>query len=162
MQGIHVRWMVWSTEGTNDGPHVERIEQTTSHPVQLEDIREKTRKNNCIGMVAESGEYRPGYLVYEIYKHKLVISHFAVHREWRRRGVGTAMIDKLKSKLSYHRRNKLLIVERETNMDGLMFLRAMGFEAVGLDRESFVDTGEDAIHMRYVLPVEVAAELHTI
>lgn len=158
MERLHIRWM--DTEETKDGPHVD-LEQTTAHPATLDELREVSRQRNCISMVAEHGVKVVGYFIYELHKHKLIIRHFAVDPDYQRRGVGRAMIEKLQGKLSFNRRNRIVRIERETNTDGLLFLKAMGFEAAGTERDAFADTGEDAVKMVYRLPVALSDDLIT-
>lgn len=90
------------------------------------------RQRNCIGMVAERNEEVVGYMVYELHKHRIELLNFAVRGRSQRLGVGTAMVDKLKSKLVYQRRKSIVLELRERNLDGQLFFRKAGFRCTGI------------------------------
>ena len=102
-------------------------------------------------MVAEQGEKVVGFMIYELHKSKLHILNFAVSPMFRRLGVGGQMIAKLVSKLSSHRRTKITLEVRETNLPAQLFFRAQGFKAMRVLRAYFEDSGEDAFLMQYRL-----------
>jgi ribosomal-protein-alanine N-acetyltransferase len=109
-------------------------------------------------MVAELGEQVVGFMIYELHKNKLHVLDFATHPDFRRQGVGQQMIAKLLGKLSSHRRTKIVLHVRETNLNGQLFYRQMGFKAVEVAREFYGDTGEDGYHLQYLLDDSVIEE----
>ena len=113
---------------------------------------------NCIGMVAELGERVVGFMIYELHKNKLQVLDFAVHPEFRRQGVGHQMVAKLVGKLSSHRRTRIALHVRETNLTAQLFFRIQGFRAMEVVREHYQDTGEDAYVMQYLLDESVLDE----
>lgn len=142
---IHIRWMI-----RRDMPEVLEIEnQSFEFPWSEEDFIRCLRQRNCIGMVAESEERVVGFMIYELHKTRLHILNFAVHSDFRRRGVGTAMVNKLTTKLSHQRRNRILLEVRETNLSAQLFFRDSGFRAVSVLRDFYDDTTEDAYLMQY-------------
>jgi ribosomal-protein-alanine N-acetyltransferase len=146
---MHIRWMI-----RRDMPEVLRIEQAShDYPWCEEDFLRCLRQRNCIGMVAEQGEKVVGFMIYELHKSKLHILNFAVHPEYRRCGIGCQMAEKLVSKLSSHRRTRIVSEVRETNLDSQLFFRSVGFRATGVSREFFPDSGEDAYVMEFRLSV---------
>ena len=60
------------------------------------------------------------------------------------------MIGKLVSKLSSHRRTRLAVTVRESNLAAQLFFRANGFTANEVDRGAFADSGEDGYVMERV------------
>jgi ribosomal-protein-alanine N-acetyltransferase len=144
---LHIRWMI-----RRDMPEVLRIEHAShDYPWCEEDFLRCLRQRNCIGMVAEMGEKVVGFMIYELHKTKLHILNFAVHPDCRRGGIGSQMAEKLISKLSSHRRTRILIEVRETNLDAQLFFRTAGFRAISVSRQFYADTGEDAYIMEYHL-----------
>ncbi len=144
---MHIRWMI-----RRDMPEVLRMEQSShEYPWCEEDFLRCLRQRNCIGMVAELGEKVVGFMIYELHKTKLHILNFAVHPDHRRMGVGCQMAEKLISKLSSHRRTKIVVEVRETNLDAQLFFRSAGFRASGVSREFYPDSGEDAYVMEFRL-----------
>jgi ribosomal-protein-alanine N-acetyltransferase len=131
-------------------PEVLAIEnQSFEFPWSEEDFIRCLRQRNCIGMVAECEERVVGFMIYELHKTRLHILNFSVHDAFRRRGVGTTMADKLISKLSHQRRNRILLEVRETNLAAQLFFKTAGFRAVAVMRDFYEDTTEDAYLMQY-------------
>jgi len=142
----HIRWMI-----RRDMPEVMAIEdQSCVYPWIEEDFLAVLRQRNCIGMVIEIGEKVVGFMIYELHKIKLVVLNFAVHANHRRQGLGTALADKLKDKLSIHRRTAIEFVIRESNSEGQLFFSSCGFMATKLMRREYEeDTGEDGYLMEF-------------
>src|SRR4051812_28000938 len=135
-----------------DMPEVLQAEQQSfEYAWTEEDFLRCLRQRNCIGMVAEQGEKVVGFMIYELHKTKLHILNFAVHPGFRRRGVGTQMVGKLISKLSSHRRTRITLEVRETNLAAQIFFRGQEFKAVRVLRAYYEDSGEDAFQMNYAL-----------
>ena len=151
---VHIRWMI-----RRDMPEVLAIEHASfEFPWCEEDFLRCLRQRNCIGMVAEHGERVVGFMIYELHKNKLHILNFAVHPEFRRQGVGRQMVGKLVGKLSSHRRTRITLDVRETNLAAQLFFRVQGFRAVEVAREHYEDTGEDAFVMQYLFDESVLDE----
>jgi ribosomal-protein-alanine N-acetyltransferase len=102
-------------------------------------------------MVAEQGEKVVGFMIYELHKNKLHILNFAVNSSCRRYGVGSQMVAKLISKLSSHRRTRITLEVRETNLPAQLFFRKQGFKALRVLRSFYEDSGEDAYLLQYRL-----------
>ena len=142
---VHIRWMI-----RRDMPEVLHIEtQAFEFAWTEEDFLRCLRQRNCIGMVAEHGEKVVGFMIYELHKNKLHIMNFAVHSQWRRTSVGAQMVAKLISKLSSHRRTRITLEVRETNLSAQLFFNRQDFKAVRVLRSFYGDSGEDAFLMEY-------------
>ena len=98
-------------------------------PWTEEDFKGWLSGRNCIGMVAERGELVVGFMVYELHKDSLSLLNLAVAADFVRRGVGRALMDKLKSKLGV-RRKYVSCVVRERNVAGQLFLQSQGFRCI--------------------------------
>ena len=142
---VHIRWMI-----RRDMPEVLHTEQHSfAYAWTEEDFLRCLRQRNCIGMVAEHGEKVVGFMIYELHKNKLHILNFAVHGQWRRKGVGAQMVAKLISKLSSHRRTRITLEVRETNLAAQLFFSRQSFRATRVLRGYYEDSGEDAFLMEY-------------
>ena len=151
---VHIRWMI-----RRDMPEVLQTEQDSfEYSWTEEDFLRCLRQRNCIGMVAEQGEKVVGFMIYELHKAKLHILNFAVHPHSRRAGVGAQMVAKLISKLSSHRRTRITLEVRETNLAAQLFFKAQEFKAVRVLRSFYEDSGEDAFLMQYRLADDVGDE----
>ena len=142
---VHIRWMI-----RRDMPEVLLTEQQSfEYAWTEEDFLRCLRQRNCIGMVAEQGEKVVGFMIYELHKSKLHILNFAVHPSFRRYRIGSQMVAKLVSKLSSHRRTRITLEVRETNLSAQLFFRAQAFHASRVLRGYYEDSGEDAYLMHY-------------
>ena len=153
---VHIRWMI-----RRDMNEVLGIEESAYQDAWVEeDFIDCLRQRNCIGMVAEINEPHAketfgddhdavvGFMIYQLHKKKLHVLNFAVNFKTWRRGVGRQMIQKLKSKLSRQRRNKIVIEVSEDNINGQLFLKSQGFEASKVIRDHY-ENGRDAYQFVY-------------
>ncbi len=145
MKRVHVRWMIH-----RDLPEVLFTEQISKEDAWgEEDFLRCLRNRDCIGMVAEEDEKVVGFMIYELHENKLFLLNFAVHPLFRKRGVGMQMAGKLIDKLSSHRRTRITLEIRETNIEALLFFQTNGFKATGTKRGFYENSGEDAVIMEY-------------
>ncbi len=137
---VHIRWCI-----RKDMPEVLAIEASCFQwPWDEGDFIAHLRERNVIAMLAESKGQVVGFMVYELHKNKLRIINFAVHEDFRFKGVGRQMVHKLASKLSLDRRSRLSVEVRDTNLDAQLFFKAMGFECMESIRGYYEETDEDA------------------
>jgi ribosomal-protein-alanine N-acetyltransferase len=143
---VHIRWMI-----RRDMSEVLAIEHASfEFPWGEEEFLRVLRQRNCIGMVAEHSERVVGFMIYELHKTKLQILNFCVVPECRRQGIGHQMVAKLIGKLSSHRRTRITLNIRETNLHAQLFFRSQNFRASEVLREHYEDTAEDAFVMQYL------------
>ncbi len=144
-QTQHVRWAI-----RKDVPSIIEIENLCfDRPWSEEDFIRCLRQRNCIGMVLDVDDAVLGFMVYELHKNKLHILNLAVHPDHQCMGYGRTMIDKLKSKLYFQRRNRIMLEVRESNVGAQLFFRSQGFRAISVLRDFYEDTTEDAYLMQY-------------
>ena len=142
---IDIRWLI-----RRDMPKILRIEQAAfANAWSEEDFLCCLRARNCIGMVAERDHEIVGFIVYDLHRTRLAILNLAVDPALHRCGIGTAIIARMKDKLSQQRRTHIRAEVRETNIGAQLFLRSMGFRAVRVFREMYEDTDEDCYLMEY-------------
>lgn len=170
---FHVRWMI-----RRDMPEVLQIERSSNeYPWEEEDFLRTLRQRNCIGMVVEGKtelnsngtsiqDREPpvvGFMIYELGNDYLDLVNLAVHPDYKRQGVGTAMISKLISKLSSHRRTSISLIVRDSNLFAHLFYKKLGFVAIGVLRDYYQNldndfnevSTEDAYQMVYELRTDV-------
>ena len=153
LNGAHIRWMI-----RRDMPEVLNIEsQSFEFPWSEDDFIRCLRQRNCIGMVAEHEEQIVGFMIYELNRNLLHVMNFAVRADFRRRGLGSQMLDKLISKLSQQRRTQITLEVRESNLAAQLFFRRSGFKAVSVLRDYYEDTTESAYVMNYALETDESA-----
>jgi ribosomal-protein-alanine N-acetyltransferase len=144
---VQIRWLI-----RRDMPEVLSIEQASfEYAWTEEDFLCCLRQRNCIGMVAERDGRIVGFMIYELHKQRLRLLNFAVATDARRSRVGRQMVRRLIDKLSQQRRREIMLEVRETNLAAQLFFKSMGFLALGVLRDRYDDTTEDAYLMRYLL-----------
>ncbi|QDU42561.1 ribosomal-protein-alanine N-acetyltransferase [Symmachiella dynata] len=149
---VQIRWMI-----RRDMAEVLRIERESfEYHWTEEDFLCCLRQRNCIGMVAEVDGQVVGFMIYELHKTRLHILNFAVADDFRRQAIGGQMIEKLVSKLSQQRRKEITLEVRETNLPAQLFFQNSDFVAVGVLRDHYEDSAEDAYVMKYRLDPEDA------
>ncbi len=152
---VQLRWMI-----RRDMPEVLGIEQEAfEFPWSDEDFTRCLRQRNCIGMVAEAGDSIVAFMIYELHRTRLHVINFAVRRSHRRLGVGTQMMEKLSTKLSTERRDRILLEVRERNLPAQLFFRSLGYRAISVLKDFYEDTTEDAYLMQYLAADAVPAAL---
>lgn len=137
---VYIRWMI-----TRDMRGVLEIERRSfEFPWKDKDFTEFLKQKNIISMVAETGDKIYGFMVYELQKLNIEVLNFAVHPDYRRRSIGTQMVEKLKGKLSSQIRKRIRLVVRETNLEAQLFFRENGFRAVSVLHNYYSEnTGEE-------------------
>lgn len=138
---VHIRWMI-----RRDMPSVMAIGE---HGLRWDEetfIRH-LRQRDTIGMVAEWQEQVVGQMIYELHKNRLHIVNFGVDPEYQRRTVASQMIQKLQSKLSEQRRNRITLCVPEAALGMQLFLKRCGFRADGIGE------GEYRFVLRHVAEV---------
>jgi ribosomal protein S18 acetylase RimI-like enzyme len=142
-----------------DIPHdieaVMAIENASSdNPLTRRDIVRIEGQQHGVGMIAAHDGYVAGFCLYEMLRARIRIVHMVVAPGICRRGIGTAMIEKLKTKLTPEsRRTGLSCVVRESNMAAALFLKSCGFEAV-LAPGYFEDRPEDGYAFGFLVKHE--------
>jgi ribosomal-protein-alanine N-acetyltransferase len=144
--GPHVRWMI-RRDLVDSVIAMEKL--CFCYPWTEEDFCRKLRERDCIGMVCEIDEEVVGYMIYELHKKRLNIVNFAIDPAHQREGLGRMMIERLVSKLSYQRRNRITLEVCESNLNAQLFFKACGFRAEDVLRDYYPETGEDAYVMVY-------------
>ncbi len=149
----HVRWMI-----RRDMEEIMAIERTAfADPWGEENFLQCLKSRNTFGAVAESAEKVIGYMIYEMHKKEIQILTMAVHPDMARSGIGSAMIDKMKVKLSSHRRSILTAEVPESWLQSQLFLRRHGFRATRFTRKVY-DNDEGAILFQWQAVCAVCAE----
>jgi len=129
----YIRWMI-----RRDMAEVLGIEMDSfEYPWSEDNFVRCLRQRNVMGMVAENdNEDIVGFMIYELHKSRLHIRNFAVGEQWRRYGVGTAMLNRIKKKLHAERRIfiSLDLVDEHKDWIGLegarQFFESVGFTAL--------------------------------
>lgn len=144
---IEINWLIRA-----EMPGILAIEnESFEFPWSEEDFDKCLVQRNNIGMVARLDGELAGFMIYELMKDRLSLSNFAVSKQHRRMGVGTAMVEKLVSKLSPERRKHIDVFLRESNLPAQMFFKRSGFFWEETLKGTYEETDEDCYRMTYNL-----------
>lgn len=108
-------------------------------------------KERATGLqVIQMGDVIGGYVVYDVHRRQFAILSIAVNPAFRREGLATALVAKIKSKLSQRRRCIWTNVS-ENNVPAQKFFRAVDFQASGIIKNPW-GCGTSAIRFCYCDP----------
>jgi len=117
-----IRWLV-----RRDLEQVLEIEQLSfPYPWTEEEFIRVLRHKSVVGQCVEYEKQVVAYVIYELGNHCLEILNLAVHPSCWRRGFGSFLVDKLKSKLSKQKRPLLVAEVWERNVAAQLFFRSHG------------------------------------
>lgn len=152
---ISLRWFIMRDMA--EALETERL--CFTHPWTREEFIEFMRHRDQIGMVAEiEGKNRiVGHMPYKLGKRALCCENFAVHPEYQRLGIGSFMLDKLKSKLRPPERRRLLFPVSEANLDSQLWFKARGLRCVRVDRNYWPGSELAAYVFQFRVPSEAAS-----
>jgi len=109
------------------------------------------KMKNGVGKVIEQDGCIVGYALYRYHKKFLGVLRIVVHPQYRRNKVATHLIDDIKSRL---KDRELIMSVRESNLEGQLFLRSLGFKAIKIHKDFYTSYGvvEDGYIMQYLIP----------
>ena len=99
----------------------------------------------CLG--AFEGEELAGYLVVSRYVDAWHIMNIAVSPDFRRRGIATALLERLFELTDDRSRRGYTLEVRVTNSGAIRLYERLGFAARGIRRGYYTDNREDALIM---------------
>lgn len=106
-------------------PAVERRAEELSDGIDGPDI---------IGLVAEANGELLGYAVCFVDRNQIAFGNMSVYPCVLRRGIGTALMDRLKQELSARHLRAIMALVENDNLAAQLFLKAMGFRYVHATR----------------------------
>jgi ribosomal protein S18 acetylase RimI-like enzyme len=110
------------------------IERQKDDPWEESQFLENRYAHTSAMMVGELDGVLIGYVVYRFLKKRFVILNLTVHSDYRLRGFGRMLLDKLDDK-----GKKIVIYLHEGNLGAQKFLRAIGYRATSVMRNHFND-----------------------
>ncbi|HJT35622.1 MAG TPA: GNAT family N-acetyltransferase [Pirellulales bacterium] len=139
MSSTHIRWL-----RRRDLPDVLAIERASfAAPWSEADFDATLRRPYCFALAAEQSDALCGYLFGALDGKYVHLLNVAVAPGHRRRGVGSRLVDEVADRLRTSGR-RLVVVLGERNLPAQLFYRAQGFRAVGVLRNFWNGTRDDA------------------
>ena len=104
--------------------------------------------NPCArSLVVRRGTEVLAYVCVWIVAGELKINNIAVRAEWRRRGLGAALLERVLRQARSEACEEASLEVRPSNRAAERLYRRYGFRRVGRKRRYYLDTGEDAVLM---------------
>lgn len=153
---IHLRWML-----RRDMPGVMRIEQECFGDEAMSEsfMLDQIGQTATIAMVAEVDGIIRGYMVYHLHRHYIDLMSLAVDERWQGRGIGSAMLRKIETKLSLDRRMYVTSLVSEWNETAHAFFKANGWLAVKVVHGAYIDRDDDGYLFRRTYAEVLADQL---
>jgi ribosomal-protein-alanine N-acetyltransferase len=125
---------------------IESLSFTTpwSSEAMTQEIERRDWSRVAVAMV---DDYVVGFMVYWIVVNELHLLNLAVRPDWRRRGIGTAMVCYLVELADDNYLSTLFLEVRMSNKPAQKLYRQFGFKPVAIRQNYYSDNGEDAIVM---------------
>jgi len=144
----HIRWI----KGT-DLDTVHRIDfEVNDYPSS--ELREIMKQQNTVCLVAASDnddDIVRGFIIYRFLEPVFDILHLAVDGDCWKQGVGTALLNKIKDKVSINTTREIRITITESNLRAARFLKNRGFVSQFVHKDYF-ETGVDGYTMIWRKP----------
>ncbi|MEE0856297.1 MAG: ribosomal protein S18-alanine N-acetyltransferase [Ruminococcus sp.] len=118
-----------------------------AHPWSRQSVESELANENSVFIVAVEGEKVIGYIGMSVVIDEGYIFNVAVNADFRRKGVGTALINEL---VTYGKKNNLCFITlevRESNQAAISLYSDFGFIKVGERKNYYSDPAENAILM---------------
>ncbi len=133
-----VRWMLYK-----DLEKVIEIERKSfPEPWRLKELKDVIFRQDTIGIIAEE-EYINGFMIYQLKKKSINLINLAVDPIYRRKNIGTELIQFLIKKLHKCNREKIIADVRETNLAAQLFLKNLGFRCDKIVKNMYDHSDED-------------------
>lgn len=121
-------------------------------PWTKQEFRSQLSEMSCVGMVYEVDHEIAGYVVYRLTRRNIEIINLAVAPKYRRTAIATAIIKRLKHKLSHDGKRTVTAIVSDANLAAQLLFRSSGLIATNTIR-GWYDDGQDAIRFEYSLLV---------
>jgi ribosomal-protein-alanine N-acetyltransferase len=151
---IHVRQLAWEKEDIDQLLEIERFSFNHYDAYSLVDFERWYHYNPDLCIVAVVDGHIVGYVISRILPGIGDLASLAINPEYRRRGIGTALLDATERRVRKYGVNEINLEVRKTNLSGLIFWQNMGFVPFGI-LPGFYEDGEDAIRMGKLLTAMV-------
>jgi [ribosomal protein S18]-alanine N-acetyltransferase len=98
-------------------------------------------------VVAETNGRIAGYVLFWLLPDEIDIHNIAVHREYRRRGLGRLLLNQVVARAKRRQSLRVTLEVRISNIGARKLYEASGFVISGIRRGYYSDNGEDALAM---------------
>lgn len=137
----------------DDIEEIGRLERLCfSDPWAKENFREELKHRFSVPLVVKSGQTIIGYMCLWRIEDEMEIANFAVSPEFRRRGIGRKMMERVLWEAEERGVTNLILSVRESNLPAIKLYTSCGFVEVYRRKNYYRQPGEDAVIMVKKLP----------
>lgn len=132
----------------DDIEEIARLEKSSfSDPWAKENFREELKHRFSIPLVVRSGQTIIGYICLWHIEDQMEIANFAVSPDFRRRGIGREMMERVLWEAGERGCRNLILSVRESNRPAIELYTSCGFEEAYRKRNYYRQPAEDAVIM---------------
>ena len=144
MIGIDIRFLQ-----IDEWPEIEEIEASCDWPIEdFDTFKGVFYADECVSLAGTYDDKLVAYAILEVSKEHISVARLAVDPEFRRKGIGTQMLNYIIG-MSLPGENQAVAFDTcETNLPAHLFLKRNGFKAVAVVRD-YLGEGRDAYMFAY-------------
>ena len=132
----------------DDIEEIARLEKLSfSDPWAKENFREELRHRFSVPLVVKSGQTIIGYMCLWHIQDQMEIANFAVSPDFRRRGIGREMMERVLWEAGERGCRNLILSVREANRPAIRLYSSHGFVETHRRKDYYREPDEDAIVM---------------
>lgn len=137
----HVRWLIH-----RDWDAVLSIEAQAFPDDHWDEneLRRMLKNDKVIAMVAEIDYVVVGFVVYQLRRKSVEILNLAVHGDYHRQGIGTAIMNKLEGRLNPRRRNRIFAYIPESQLGAQLWFKRSGYRADKIASNLYANSDDQA------------------
>ena len=139
---ITIRQLEWQDTDIEQILEIDALCFNSYDAYTLEDYRRRFKANPDLCLVAEIGGRIAGDMLSSVIEGKAELNSMATHPDYRRCGVGAALLDETVRLVRAYDMRFIELQVRKSNSDGLAFWQKMGFVIIE-ELPGFYPDGED-------------------
>lgn len=144
-----------------DLPGVCAIEKENfSVPWSEKSFLESMEREDTVFLAAVFEACVVGYLGCYCIAGNAEITNVAVCREFRRKGIGRMLLERLFEEASALQCTEILLEVRESNLTAAQLYRSVGFETISIRKNFYEKPTENAVIMQKILPESCGSNSH--
>lgn len=147
---VFIRQLKWNEANLSQILAIESSAFNSFDAYGREDFQRWFERNPDLCLVAEMRERIAGYGIAHILEDKAELVSMAIHPDFRRLGVGSALLDETAQRVKKYGIHQIELQVRKTNLNGFHFWKKMGFHQIG-ELPGFYEDGENAILMKKII-----------
>lgn len=132
----------------SDLTEITEIERASfSYPWSAQFFLQELKVPCARSLLAVWSDRTVGYVIYWLLPHEVDIHNLAVHPDYRRQGIGRALLREVIDEARRQGLSRVTLEVRKSNEAAQRLYQSLGFVAQGLRKGYYSDDGEDALAM---------------